>query len=107
MTTIKATCPACGDVELTPYQLTVTVIPALHRSHYAFLCPQCLDLVEKPADDEVVTLLAAAGVCVRRLTVPAEVLEDHAGPAVTYDDVLDFALWLEACDDLAGAALTG
>jgi hypothetical protein len=28
--------------------------------------------------------------------VPAEALEEHTGPAITYDDVLDFALRLES-----------
>jgi len=34
--------------------------------------------------------------------VPAEALEGHSGAAFTYDDVLDFALWLEKNDLVAG-----
>ena len=36
--------------------------------------------------------------------VPAEVLERHDGPALGYDDVLDFALWLDRADLVAAAA---
>ena len=38
--------------------------------------------------------------------MPAEALEEHDGPALNYDDVLDFALWLEQADLLAAAAAT-
>ena len=33
--------------------------------------------------------------------IPAEALEEHHGAAITYDDVLDFALGLDRVDLLA------
>ena len=92
MTTIKATCPVCGDVDLTPNDVRLTVAEEAGWATYTFTCTECNDAIEKPADEEVVALLSSAGVVIDR--VPAEALEDHAGPALSYDDVLDFALWL-------------
>ena len=36
-----------------------------------------------------------------RWEIPAEALEDHTGPQISYDDVLDFALQLERVDRVA------
>lgn len=96
MTTIKATCPVCGDVDLTPSDVLLTLASAAGWATYSFDCPDCSDRVEKPADEEVVALLTSAGVIVDR--VPAEALEVKSGEAFTYDDVLDFALWLSTHD---------
>jgi hypothetical protein len=60
--------------------------------------------VRKPADDRIVTLLKSGGVRVQRWRVPAEALEEKNGPAVGYDDVLDFALALGDTDYLADLA---
>jgi hypothetical protein len=109
MTTIKATCPTCGDVDLTPADVTVTVAHALGWSTYTFRCVTCWDAVCKPADDDVVQLLTGAGVRVERLDVPMEYLESRAMAAsalpLTDDDLLDFALWLHRTDDIIGVLL--
>jgi endogenous inhibitor of DNA gyrase (YacG/DUF329 family) len=105
MATIKATCPMCGDVDLTPRQVRVRVIEAIcdsdSRSSYLFGCPQCKADVEKSADDEVVRLLSSAGVRVERVPVPAEAKEPHDGRPIGYDDLLDLVLWLETHDAIA------
>ncbi|WP_369052112.1 MULTISPECIES: hypothetical protein [Kineococcus] len=107
MTTIKASCPCCGDVELTPKQVRLVVCSAKDRSFYAFDCPKCRDEVRKPAGEDVVALLVSGGVAVERWVIPAEALEEHRGGAIAWDDVLDFALVLDSCDDLAGLASRG
>jgi hypothetical protein len=96
MTTIKATCPMCGDVDLTPSDVRLTVAEAAGWATYTFKCGSCHDLIEKAADNEVVALLSSAGVSVDH--VPGEVLESHHGQPISYDDVLDLALWLESHD---------
>ena len=101
MTTIKTSCPVCGDVELTPEQMRLVVCSKSDWSYYSFSCGTCRDEVRKPADDEVVSLLVSGGVRAERWIIPAEALEDHAGMAITYDDVLDFALGLDRVDLLA------
>jgi hypothetical protein len=57
----------------------------------------------------VVQLLTGAGVRVERLDIPVEFLESRVltrtAGALTRDELLDFALWLEASDDVIGALL--
>ncbi len=108
MTTIKATCPTCGDVDLAPADVTVTVARELGWSTYTFRCAGCADAVCKPADEEVVQLLTGAGVRVERLDIPLEYLEarvlTRTSPPLGYDDLLDFGLWLESIDDVVRLA---
>jgi hypothetical protein len=101
MTTIKTSCPVCGDVELTPPQLRLVVCSRSELSYYSFACGQCGDEIRKPADDEVVALLVSGGVVAERWVIPAEALEQHDGMPITYDDVLDFALGLDRVDLIA------
>ena len=104
MTTIKASCPSCGEVELTPADVALMVCSHAPLSYYAFSCPTCSHEVRKPADDHVVSLLVSGGVPAQVWDVPAEVLEHRAGPPLGYDDLLDFALHLGSSDLLAAAA---
>jgi hypothetical protein len=104
MTTIRATCPTCGDVELKPGQLNLMVCTRPDWSTYSFTCPRCSDEVKKPADEEVVALLVSGGVVAHPWHIPGEALERHDGPALGYDDLLDFALWLDSHDALASDA---
>jgi hypothetical protein len=76
-------------------------------SYYAFTCTTCLDEVRKPAGRDVVALLISGGVVAEPWAVPAEVLEERHGPVLSYDDVLDFALWLDQADLVAAAAAAG
>ena len=104
MTTIKASCPGCGEVELTAADVVLMVCSHAPLSYYAFLCPSCAVEVRKPADDHVVQLLVSGGVPATVWDVPAEALESHSGPALTYDDLLDLALRLATTDLLAPVA---
>ena len=101
MTTIKASCPTCGEVELTPADVSLMVCSHAPLSYYAFCCPTCKDEVRKPADDHVVSLLVSGGVPASVWDLPAEALEVKVGPRLTYDDLLDFALQLGETDRLA------
>lgn len=98
MTTIKATCPRCGEVELTPDDLELRVCTHAPASYYAFECPACKERVQKPADDRVVQLLISGGVRASVWELPEELSEMHDGPAFTFDDLLDFHLLLEQPD---------
>jgi len=104
MTTIKASCPTCGEVELTPEDLALMVCSHAPLSYYRFDCPTCLEEVRKPADDHVVSLLVSGGVTAQVWEMPAEALEPKAGPELTYDDLLDFALHLGQTDLLSPLA---
>ncbi|MFN8079558.1 MAG: hypothetical protein U0Q19_08325 [Kineosporiaceae bacterium] len=107
MTIIKATCPCCGDVELTRDQVSLTVHPVKERSSYAFVCPQCGDEVRKPAGAEVIRLLKMGGVTAVPVDMPAEAAEVHEGPQLTEDECLDFAIWLSSATAVAAAAAVG
>jgi hypothetical protein len=108
VTTIKATCPSCGDVDLTPADVTVTVARELGWSTYTFRCRSCAEAVVKSADEETVRLLSGAGVRVERMAIPLEFLESRVltrtNPPLTEDDVLDFGLWLARASDVVQAA---
>lgn len=106
MTVIKASCPICGDVELTPRQVRLVTSNLPERSFYSFDCDGCGEQVRKPAGEEVVRLLTVGGVVAERLQVPAEALEEHRGPKLTWDDVIDFSTWLESATTIVEAAST-
>jgi predicted RNA-binding Zn-ribbon protein involved in translation (DUF1610 family) len=101
MTTIKASCPTCGEVELTSADITLMVCSYAPLSYYAFDCPNCLDEVRKPADDHVISLLMSGGVDATVWEIPEEALEVKHGPALGYDDLLDLVLALDGEDLLA------
>jgi hypothetical protein len=101
VTTIKTSCPVCGDVELKPAQMRLVVCSRSDWSYYAFACTECRDEIRKPADEEIVALLVSGGVVAEHWVIPAEALEEHEGASITYDDVLDFALGLDRVDLLA------
>lgn len=103
MTTIKASCPACGDVELTPPQVRLVVCTVAAWSFYAFGCPECTEEVRKHATEDVVRLLTTGGVPAEHWAVPAEVLEERTGATISWDDVLDFTLALDDLDVVAAA----
>lgn len=98
MTTIKATCPACGEVALTPDEMALHVDSSgAGRSSYEFCCPDCGDAVRKPADDRIVRLLMSGGVpVVDDPAEPAALQSRMTGPQFTHDDLLDFHTLLES-----------
>jgi hypothetical protein len=97
-TRIRATCPGCGEVELTPPDVELRVCKAEEHSFYAFVCPECYQTVTKPADRRVVGLLTSGGVPAQPWDPPSEILEPRSGPTLTWDDLLDLHLELESPD---------
>lgn len=98
MTTIKATCPVCGEVDLTADDVLLRIGAGSSPNTYGFSCPRCREFIEKPADERVVRLLLSGGVMPTMVHVPAEVLERRDGPPLNYDDLLDFHQALERGD---------
>ncbi len=94
MTTIKATCPTCGEVALTPDDIELRVDESgSDSSFYGFACPRCDADVRKPADERVVRLLVSGGVpALPVVAEPVRVrLRDRFSHAkLTHDDLLDF-----------------
>lgn len=109
MTTIRATCPSCGEVDLTPDDIRLTVVRTTRAevgpdSHYTFTCPTCDESVAKPATERIARLLTGGGVETEILDRshpasgprrPAHPESPQDAPAFTPDDLLDFHLLLE------------
>jgi len=96
--TIRASCPTCGDVELTSADVTVLVCSTTNVSSYAFQCPTCEVAVTKPAEPRVVDLLVSTGVRLSVWQLPAELEEAHSGAPICYDDLLEFHFELRRDD---------
>lgn len=100
--TIKASCPHCGDVSLTPDEVLLELLAptASERARgdtYAFTCPDCAQEVRKPADERIVQLLRSGGVPVRQVEPYPERLPDIAGP-LTRDHLLELHQELQSED---------
>lgn len=110
MATIRTTCPACGEVDLTPNAVLVSVHMGADEGSYRFVCPKCLDPVEKRADKRIVALLRSVGVDVLESDAdrqaPERPLVPHPeapsdGPPLTPDDLIAFHFLLEDDERLA------
>ena len=97
---IRASCPTCGDVELTTRDVRVLLCSTTYESSYAFQCPACRVAVAKPAEARVVDVLLASGISLTVWHMPAELDEHRSGPAITYDDLLEFHFQLKSGADL-------
>lgn len=98
MTTIRATCPQCGEVEMDARSILLQVEQESGEGSYSFDCPSCELPVEKPADRKIVLLLMSAGVEVME---PQEAVSSEVrpnGPPLTSDDLIDFHFLLQRDD---------
>ena len=106
MTRIRASCPACGEVDLQPADVTLRLVrrhdgDVAEGSCYRFACPACLELVTKPADERIAQLLQTGGVEVETEAAHKRPLHPEFPPdgaALTPDDLIDFHLLLERDD---------
>jgi predicted RNA-binding Zn-ribbon protein involved in translation (DUF1610 family) len=102
MTNIRTNCPRCGEVEMEASVVLLSVDETSDEGSYSFVCPECLEVVEKPADEKIVTLLLSAGVEVHRTTPRQEAMVASrrvpGGPPLTADDLIDFHFLLSQDD---------
>jgi hypothetical protein len=113
MTTIRTTCPRCGAVEMGIDAVLLSVREDAADGCYRFLCPGCLDTVEKPADQKIISLLLSVGVDVEglgELEFEDEAPEAEAsletrppGEPFTIDDLITFHFLLQDDERLARA----
>jgi len=90
MARIRASCPTCGDVELTVPDVSVRICTSTSQGEYSFHCPDCGDTVTKTAESRTIDLLVASGVRVVSWSMPKERrLSDDTTP-ISHDDVIDF-----------------
>lgn len=98
MTTIKATCPLCGEVSLTAEDILLRLGASSADNTYGFDCPDCGEFVEKPADERVIKLLLSGGVLPAMNSTHAEPKKTRSGPPINYDDILAFHELLKSDD---------
>jgi len=98
VTTVRAQCPACGDVRLEIHDLTVRVSDDDVAGAYRFRCPECAQTVQRVASAHIVDLLVSAGAPHEVWRWPAELAEVRTGPPLTPDDLLDLHVLLEGDD---------
>ena len=101
MARIKATCPSCGDVELSVPEVSVRLCTTTGEGEYRFDCPECHDTVERAGAPKAVELLVAAGVSVEHWSFPVERVADINAPRIGYDDLIEFHLLLNDASALA------
>jgi predicted RNA-binding Zn-ribbon protein involved in translation (DUF1610 family) len=111
VTRIRASCPSCGEVDLTPPDVTLRIVRSTDGlvgdgSNYRFSCPDCDEVVTKPADERIAQLLTTGGVPVEdgeptddeaaliEALKPLHPELPHPGRGFTPDDLLDFHLLL-------------
>jgi hypothetical protein len=107
MTTIRTTCPRCGEVDMGPEAISLAVRSNGREGSYRFTCPSCEDDVEKRADRKIVALLVSAGVDINHSEMEAgfapELFDDGQdlepreppAPRFTADDLIEFHYLLE------------
>lgn len=89
MTTIRTTCPLCGDVELVPGELSLELTATDGTGSYLFACPGCGDQQRRPANHRVVSILLATGVAYQ--------VKDERGP-ITEAEIASFSADLDRAD---------
>jgi hypothetical protein len=64
----KAACPDCrGRFELAASEMRLAIGGSHKTTFYSFTCPDCGEVVRKPAGDRIIELLTGGGVSTMRL----------------------------------------
>lgn len=96
MPIFRVSCPQCGLVSVEGSEIDLRFCGNVPLPpYYTFICPVCLDLVRKDVDAGIAAVFIGNGVDAHIWNVPAEALELHQGPRLTYNDLLDFILDIE------------
>lgn len=77
MTTIRTTCPSCGDVELTIDDVGLEMAVGADEGSYRFECPFCGTTQRRPASRRVVSVLLATGVTYEIVATASAITEDE------------------------------
>jgi hypothetical protein len=88
-------CTRMRSDRLAAHQIWLVLTDPPARNRYAFSCPGCSAVVQRPADDDTVALLSRF-VPVERVEIPAEALEPRVGQTLTTDDLIDLMLSIAA-----------
>lgn len=92
---VQAQCPTCGEVVEEASALSCGISELEETALCEFPCPKCdlvLTIPMAPLEISALLLLGAH----ETWSLPFELLERHSGAAVSWDEVLDLHLELEA-----------
>jgi hypothetical protein len=95
---VLAECLWCGPVEFALHGLRFHVAEA-DQGLLEFSCPSCGRLNLRALGPTELASLAGVGATPGEGPAPFELLEEHAGPPITWDDLIDFhqsVSWLPA-----------
>jgi hypothetical protein len=87
-TRFEARCAWCGTVPLEAHQLEVFV-GAQEDALFEFVCPVCLRLNVRALETGDVATLRLVGIEPTPGLAPFELLEEHRGPVIGWDDLID------------------
>jgi hypothetical protein len=87
-TWVQAGCLWCGTVEFGIHELRVHV--AGDDGLLEFTCPVCGRLNVRALGRAELASLARVGATPSAGPAPFELLEEHSGPPITWDDLIDF-----------------
>jgi hypothetical protein len=95
---ITTRCTRCGDVDLLAEQMWLVVPEPRERTHFAFRCPDCAVVERHFVDDDTLAVLLQL-LPAEEISLHAEALETHDGPALTEDDLIDLMIGLDCVAD--------
>jgi hypothetical protein len=94
---VRASCPSCGPMLVDGEVLRCEAEPRKpSRGLCELACPSCSQPILFSTAQGVMEALFKAGARHGSGVVPFELLEPHAGPPLSWDDLLDFKLALES-----------
>jgi hypothetical protein len=86
---VQARCVWCGDVEFGLPELKVHTA-ADDLGLLEFACPSCDRVNVRPLGEPELVALATVGAANAPGTAPFELLEEHFGPPISWDDLIEF-----------------
>lgn len=93
---MRARCSWCGEVRITVDALRCGILADRSAALCEFSCPSCGRLVFQRTSAERAAMFVLSGARRASTRIPLELLEEHSGPAIGWDDILDLRLALEA-----------
>jgi hypothetical protein len=99
---LRASCPACGEVEVRGVDVTIRCRVETRESRYRFQCPRCERWAVKNAGPNVITLLLRNGARVERWSHALE-LDGHPDQSVAPLNEADLAGFLAFLEQLPTA----
>lgn len=103
-TTIRATCPDCGDIKFGAERFTIRTRRGVPGGQYRFMC-SCGKIVVKDASESIIQTLRDAYVKEEIWELPLEFIERPEEGTLAEDDLIDLGLAFE--DGTAFDKITG